>query len=142
MKKLFILLVIIGLCVLAVQASAAAKNTKETLAYKIAVLHTRAVNPEQLFSNTPIEPSDATIAEFQWILAELAQRCSNTKEEIASTIVSAWELIKNRGYEHTLLDTARALSSYARNTTLFGDEKVDFRKTSGAWTSTHMPEYN
>ena len=85
--------------------------------------------------NSSFEPERATITEFEWLIDTLKNRCVNSEKAIVDTILSAWKLIKNRGYDISLLEITRALTKNAADTTRFGNKKIDFVKTSGLWTA-------
>lgn len=138
-KKLSILLVLLTLCLLAITSLSPAEDIEDTIACKLAVINTRAVDPEAIFLGPELEPERAVVTEFQWILDSLKHRCTNSREEIASILMDAWELVKRRGYAMTLLETSRALSAHTRSKVLLGYRKVDFRATAGLWTSTYKP---
>ena len=110
-----------------------AEDIKETISYKLAVLHSKDLDPDSALFNQPIEPSRAVISEFHWILEGLKNRCINPENAIADTIVETWKFVKSQGYKATLLDISRQLSQTARNHVLFGDEKVNFRMTTAYW---------
>lgn len=135
-RFVFIPLIFIGLCTFLHNVRAAENNT----AYQLALLHTKAVNPEKVFLDGSIRPKDSTVAEFQWLLDSIKNRCVNSEESIVHTLISAWKLLQGRGYDMTLLETFRALTKNAQNKSLYGAKKVDFEKASGYWTSRFKPE--
>ena len=112
-------------------------DTKDTIAYKLAILYTQAEHPENELLGKPNKPQAATVAEFQWLLDSLETRCLNPETAIADTIVENWTLLNkvlnNQGKSLSLLETARELLTTARNTKLFGTAKVNFRMTSQYW---------
>ena len=134
-QKSYILLGIIWLCVSWQSYGYCFSDPKEALAYKLAALHVRSTSENTIILDSSLEPDSATVAEFQWLLDSLKNRCLNPETEIADTIISCWRLIRNRGYQLTLLEIARALVKNTRDAKLFGNAKVDFKKASGYWTS-------
>ena len=126
-------------CFLAVGPARAQGSGPGTPAYGLALLQKQSEDPDNILSLTPVEPDRATLTEFHWILQALENRSLESQDQIAATILDAWQLIHSRGYAESLLDVARALSSYARNTALFGAEKVAFSAIAGLWASTHKP---
>ena len=111
---------------------------QDNLAYKLAVLHTKAEEPEKVLLNKPIEPSRAILSEFEWILQSLHNRCLDPETTIANTIIETWYITKKRGSKLSLLEVARALSQMTQNTNLFGRDKVSFRLTSKYWLTKHF----
>ena len=107
-------------------------EVEDTFAYKLAVLHIKNEYPQKVLLEGKIEPPTSVIYEFQWILDGMKNRCNNTEEEIASTIVNTWVSVRPHK-DINILETARALSLTARNQSLFGTEKVNFRLTSKYW---------
>jgi len=114
------------------QARGAAENT---IAYKMAILHTRAVFPERHFLGRSTTPANATVSEFQWILDSIKYRSTNSETEIADAVYEAWNMLKQNGKDLTLLETARQLSRAAKDTRVFGADKVNFRVTSRVWAT-------
>ena len=121
------------LSVLSLVPPSLAEDIKDTIAYKLSILHTKDQDPEAAMMNQAIEPSRATLTEFHWIVEALKNRCKNSETEIADSIVQTWQYVKSKGYAISLLDIARDLSASARNKLLFGDQKVDFRRTTSYW---------
>ena len=117
-----------------------AQEAEETVAYKLAFMHARDIHPDGMLASAEIIPDRATVSEFQWILETLRIRCINSEKDIATIIVGAWRLVKNRGYEKTLLEIARALTTHTNSPIKFGSRKVNFRMAAGLWTKTYMPE--
>lgn len=132
----FISLAVMSLWILPQNGLALEKST----AYQLALMHTQAMNPDKVILEGNVRPKDSTVAEFQWLLDSVKNRCINSEESIVYTAVSAWKLVKSRGYPMTLLETFRALTQNAQNKSLFGPNKIDFEKTSGYWTSHFKPE--
>jgi len=126
-----------GLWAALVFTSGAFADTKDTIAYKLAILHTKAEHPENELLGKPYRPQASTVAEFQWILDSLETRCLNPETALADTIVENWTLhnkaFSKQGKSLSLLETARELLTTARNTRVFGTEKVNFRMTSQYW---------
>ena len=128
-----------GLCLWATLLSSpeAFADTKDTIAYKLAILHTKAEHPENELLGKSYQPQASTVAEFQWILDSLKTRCINPETAIADTIVENWNLLNKAPNKQkkslSLLETARELLNTARNTRLFGTDKVNFRMTSQHW---------
>ena len=119
--------------VLLVFSFAYAQEVEDTIAYKLSVIHTKAIDPESALLNQSVQPSRATISEFYWIMESLRNRCINPENAIADTIVETWKMVRSQGYAVSLLEIARQLSQTARNHYLFGDEKVNFRMTTAYW---------
>lgn len=111
----------------------------DTIAYKLAGMHTKNLNPGPKMMGYALKPSDAIVSEFQWILGRLKTRCLNPESALADTIVITWQTAKGRGSDLTLLDVARELSRTAQNTKLFGAGKVNFVMTSQYWTVKILP---
>ncbi len=116
-----------------------AKNIEDTIAYKLAILQTKDIDPEGALLKKAIEPERATVTEFHWILETLRNRCINPETAIADTIVQTWGFVKQKGMRVTLLDVARELSQAASNRVLFGDKKVNFRMTTAYWINEKFP---
>lgn len=117
-----------------------AEEPNNTIAYKLAVIHTRTVNPDQILLKNQ-EPPNSVISEFQWILDTIYQRSVNSMDDIATILVEAWQMVKKRGYrDATLLETAHTLSDFTRNNNLFGNGKVNFEKTTEYWILAYRPE--
>lgn len=135
----YISLIFISLCLFGLVNNAYADSTKEDVVYKLATLYTQELNPDKMFPGSKITPDDAAISEFSWIIDTLQGKCNNTLDEIANTIISAWKLIKSRGYDMTLLDTARALTANIKKMSKW-NQKADFPTTSGFWTSRYKPQ--
>ena len=112
---------------------ASAEEVEDTIAYKLAVIHSKAIDPESALLNQSVQPSRTTITEFFWIMESLRNRCINPENAIADTIMETWQMVKSKGYNISLLEISRQLSQTARNHSLFGDEKVNFRMTTGYW---------
>jgi len=111
---------------------------EDTFAYKMALMHYRSEHAEEALLKKSLEPPQAIISEFQWILDTVKHRSLNTETEIADAIVTAWMKIRVGNPQWTLLKTARALSLNARNVRLFGREKVDFQITSQYWLTQQL----
>ncbi len=120
------------------QAALCHAALEDTIAYKIAILHIRAERAEEMLLKNSLEPPSAVVSEFQWILDTLKQRCINPETAIADTIVETWTALRPYDPDRTLLEVARALSLTARNTVLFGVEKVNFRMTSKYWLAREL----
>ncbi|MFA5060259.1 MAG: hypothetical protein WC676_06485 [Candidatus Omnitrophota bacterium] len=143
MKKyqaLHILLITIGLCLSFSGLHTVIAGEEKTTAYQLALLHTKALFPEEAMMNPSLRPENAVITEFQWLLDSLSTRCINSQPEIVSIIISAWKLVRSRHYDISLLDATRGLTRNALNKSKFGNTKVDFQKTSGMWTSQYKPK--
>ena len=110
-----------------------AEEAQDKLEYKLAVLNAKAEDPQSALLNAAVEPNEAMVSEFHWILDGLKNRCLNPETTIADTMVQIWQTVKGRGARLSLLETARELSQTARNRVLFGDERVNFRMTSAYW---------
>jgi hypothetical protein len=102
------------------------------IAYKLAVLHTRG-GIKNVPQSGPVKPSQSVIAEFELLLKDLHNRCTNPDTTIADTMVETWQILQQSGRKISLLDTARQLSAATRNTALFGASKINFRMTSKVW---------
>ncbi|HOW36278.1 MAG TPA: hypothetical protein PL155_07685 [Candidatus Omnitrophota bacterium] len=137
MRILSILLIIIGLCINP-SGNISAENQENTAAYKLAAFHTRTLDPHEALTRS-VTPASALIYEFEGIFSSLKNRCLNSEDDIADTIVRAWQLMQARGYDLSVLQIAHALATNARDVSLFGPGKVNFRKTSGWWTSQRKP---
>ena len=107
----------------------------ETLAYQLAVLQTRAQNPENDILKRTIPPQQSEINEFQWILDSLQNRCVEPEQAIANTMIDTWHTLRNNKFSLSLLDVARELLRNARDTRKFGMDKVHFYLTSQYWLS-------
>ena len=118
-----------ALCLTIFSTSARAEDLTEAIVCKLASLHSQGVNP------MVATPDRATIVQFYGILQALKERCTNTETDIADTIVETWKLFQSNGYKLTLLDVTQQLTTTAMNKVVFGDDKVDFRTTSGYWIS-------
>ncbi len=141
MQKYPILLLIIALCTLTCAVQLQADEPKDIIPYKLALLHTRHESPEEALVNESLEPSHAILAEFQWIMASLRNRCLNPEGVIASTIVESWEIVRKWDVEEmSLLDITRALNKTAQNKSFFGYEKINFRMTTNYWLTQHKPK--
>src|SRR3989338_5056247 len=110
-----------------------AERLEESIPYKLAFLHTKALNPESVLLNKKLTPDSATLTEFQWLLQGLKNRCINPETAIADTIMETWQQIQKRKGRITLLELTRDLSQTAHNTTLFETAKVNFRMTTSYW---------
>ena len=112
-------------------------ESKDSIAYKLAILQIRSDHQENEFLGKTNTPAPATIAEFQWILDTLKSRCLNPESAIADTIVESWttanKFMNQAGQSISLLETARELLAYTRNTKVLGTPKVNFRMTSRYW---------
>ncbi len=137
--KNYILLITMSLCFLGPAHPSYGESAKEDVIYKLALIHTQALNPDKALLGADIKPDDATISEFRWLIETLEGRCKNTVTELANTIVSAWKLIKSRGYPMTLLEATRGLTTTVKKTTP-RNIKADFTATSGLWTSKFKPK--
>ena len=111
---------------------------KDSIAYKLAMMHEREEKPEDFLLKKTIEPPSALVAEFQWIMDSLKTRCLNPETAIADTIVESWSALKATDRPLSLLETARELASIAKNTNRFGNQKVNFRMTSQYWIKEQM----
>lgn len=130
----FFLIFILTLTVfLGVVSSRGTVLAQESLAYQMALLHTKALNPGNRILKNEVQPTPAMISEFQWILDTLENRCLNPEQTIADTIVKTWLALRNNRKPMPLLTVARELSRTARNTRKFGPYKVNFRMTSQYW---------
>jgi len=127
------------LCLSCFTTALMAKDQEEDIAYQLAVLYTKQQNPEKVFLSEKIKPSKNIVAEFQWIMGGLKNRCLNPESVIAATIFGAWQRLKNRGEKISLLEVARKTSQVARNRNIFGVEKVNFRMTTNYWLKMHYP---
>ena len=110
-----------------------AQEVSQRFSYKLAVIHMRAVNPENSLLNSSLEPSGGLVAEFHWIMETLQNNCINPEVALADTLVETWQKAKNIGYTGSLLEISRELSVDARNYKLAGGQKVNFRMTSAHW---------
>lgn len=110
-----------------------AVDVQETLAYKLAVLHANAESPGQFLIQGQVEPPQAVISEFQWIMDSLRQVCLNPETALADTIVEIWQALKRTSSERSLLEAARDLSRTAVQMSRARQEKVNFRMTSRYW---------
>ena len=117
-------------------------DIKDTLAYKMAILHTQDIFPERRFLGRSTTPADATVSEFQWLLDSIKYRTTNSETEIADTIVEAWSALKQKGHDMTILETARQLSRVTKDTKLFGVDPVNFRVTSYVWLTSVLSGEN
>lgn len=115
-----------------------ADRDEEGIAYKLALMHTRALAPEQYLIKKDLRPDRSTIAEFEWILQSLQSRCVNPEHALADTIVEIWKSINQAGAKMSILDVARELANNARNTSAFGASKVNFRATSKVWLTSKL----
>ena len=132
--KFFKTLMIFLLMIFIFSASVSwAQGAEDTIAYKLAVIHTKATDPESVLLKQSVQPSRVIITEFYWIMESLSNRCLNPEKAIADTIIETWQMVKEKGYDISLLEIARQLSQTARNRFLFGDEKVNFRMTTAYW---------
>lgn len=138
MRILLILLILIGLSINPPQ-SVGAENQEDTVAYKLASFYTRTLDSHAALTRS-VEPTSASVLEFEWVLGNLKNRCLNSEEDIADTIIQAWQLMQERGYDLSVLEIAHALATNAGDVSRFGPGKVDFRKTSGWWTSQRKPK--
>ena len=109
------------------------KDGEETFAYKLALFHTRDSNPEEALINSSLMPERATVTEFQWLMDSLKNRCRNSEQAIADTLLQVWQYLKKRGLRHSLLDISRSLNKFSQDRTLFGAGKVDFRTVANRW---------
>ena len=134
-SKIFILIL---LCFFLSPTTGHTDTGEDSLAYKLALIHVRSLNPEDFLVKKNIQPPRATISEFEWILQSLESRCSNPDTALADTMVETWKAMTQKGSTMTLLDVARELSSAARSTTLFGNQKVNFRVTSKVWLTSKL----
>ncbi len=110
-----------------------AQDAPQDFSYKLAVIHMKAVDPENALLNPSLEPSESIVAEFHWIMETLQNNCINPQVALADTLIETWQKAKNIGYSGSLLEISRELSADARNYKLAGDEKVNFRMTSAYW---------
>ena len=117
-----------------------AGETHHEIAYKLASVHTHALNPDKALFNSDAAPNNETVSQFEWLMDSMRNRCVNSDQQIVTTLMSAWNLVRSRGYNISLLETLQALTTNALNKNLFGFQKVDFEKTSGYWTSHFKPE--
>ena len=108
-------------------------GTEETLAYKLALLYTRHLNPEEALVNPSLAPERATLAEFQWLLDSLKNRCLDSENTIANTTIQTWQYLRKRGHKLTLLDILRSLNKFSQDMPLFGSGKVSFRAVANRW---------
>ncbi len=128
----------ISLIFLSLSGQTSAANILDSIAYKLAAMHTTALEPSQALLKKSIKPPDATVSEFKWIIESLRSRCFNTEIAIADTIVQSWKTATSQGYSLTLLDTARQLLEMTHNTNLFGTAKVNFVATSKYWLTHNL----
>ena len=119
-------------------SSSVAAGLDDRAPYKLALLHTKNEDPESVLLKRKIEPSGAVISEFEWILQSLRNRCLETEDSLAGTIVETWYVTKQRSARISLLEIARALSQMSQNTNLFGRGKVSFRAVSKYWLAKHF----
>lgn len=108
-------------------------SADKTIAYKLAVIHTRGKISTDVRQSRPAKPAQSVIAEFDLLLSSLQNRCTNPETTIADTMVETWQILKQNGRNTSLLETAHQLNAAARNTVLFGYNKVNFRLTSKVW---------
>ncbi len=113
-------------------------GAEEGIPYKLALLHAKNEDPEKVLLNRKVEPSASVEAEFKWILQGLQNRCVDTENSLANTIVETWYITRHNGGKMTLLEIARALSQVSQNTNLFGQGKINFRLVSKYWLAKHF----
>ncbi len=138
--KFYKLLIFFMLCCLWTPIVSVAQDNAKTYAYRLSLMHSRYLYPEEAMLDEFLEPPRSTIAEFEWILQTLKNRCVNSEKEIADNIVEAWRI--TRQWDHlslTLLDTARQLMLTTKNINLFGPHKINFRSTTSYWLIQNQP---
>ena len=141
MKSAIFFCVAIALLLLFTTSVLLAADVEDTIYYKLAFFHTKDLDPGCSFLKGPVEPDKATIAEFKWILGTLKNRCFESKNSIANTLMEAWHITKSwENQKISLLELARILTRVAGNRLLFGQSKVSFRATTNFWLSQNMPK--
>ena len=113
--------------------SSFSRDAEETFAYKLALLYTRHLNPEEAIVNPSLVPERAILTEFQWLMDSLKNRCLDSENAIANTAIQTWQYLKKHGRKFTLLDILRSLNKSSQETTLFGTGKVNFRAVANRW---------
>jgi len=116
-----------------------AGDIEDTIAYKLAILHTQSLQRKNFWLEKRLAPSPATITEFQWIMDGLKTRCVNPENTIADTIVESWLRLKEKGEPISVLGTARALYKVTRDTSLLGTGKVNLRMVANYWLINTYP---
>ena len=135
-----IILFLIFFLPLSILRETVAEDILDTIAYKLAAMHTAALEPGNVLLKKT-KPADSVVSEFKWIMESLKSRCFNSEASIADTVVETWKTATGKGYSLTLLDTARELLKMTRNTNLFGANKVNFKATTKYWLATNLPTF-
>jgi len=135
-KKLKILLILWFFCLPGLGQAA------ENIAYQLAQIQTRSADAGQAFLKGSVTPDQAMVSEFQWLLDSMLNRCLNPAEAIASTMVQTWKALQQKQPQVTLLEVSRELCRIAKNTKIFGTNKVNFRMTSQFWLESKLSGYS
>jgi hypothetical protein len=122
---------------------ASAERDESSPSYQLAILNAKGENPELAMMDKKITPDESVIAEFEWILQSLHNRCLESDNAIVTTIVETWKVTRRGHLKLSLLDVSRELEKMAGNTSLFGTGKVQFGVTSKYWLAKYyLPNSN
>ncbi len=84
-----------------------------SIGYQLALIDERAQNPQKVLTQKKINPSDAAVREFEWILETLRNRCPDSQTVIVTSLVEAWRATQKRGYKVTLLKFSRQIADFS-----------------------------
>ncbi len=127
MKRISVLYL---LCFAVLSFPVEAGSSKESVAYRLAVLHARNMDPLKALTSGGVEPSPATLREFEWIMATLKDHCKNPEPVLGNIIVETWRGRQRNGSKQSLLDVARKLNWVVKNSGFYGKAKVNFEVVS------------
>ena len=128
MKQLFPAIFAICFAILPFMAEAA--SSKESVSYRLAALHTKSIDPIKALTSGSVDPSSATLREFDWIMDTLKDHCKNPEAAIGEIVVETWRQLQRNGSKQSLLDVARKLNWVVKNSGFYGKTKVNFEVVS------------
>ncbi|MCB9757714.1 MAG: hypothetical protein H6753_04730 [Candidatus Omnitrophica bacterium] len=100
---------ILGLLTIALTALA----DDSSYGYQMAMLDERTQNPQDVLLKKTINPDNATVREFEWILETFRNRCPNPPKTVVTALVQSWRLVQRRGYDVTLLEFSREVADFS-----------------------------
>ncbi len=110
-KNPFLVQLLLAILILTMPLKAFASEV--SYGYQLALLDERSKNPQKVLMKKKLNPSDATVREFEWILETLRNRCRNPQSVIITTLVDSWRIVERRGYNVTLLEFSRRMTDFS-----------------------------
>ena len=115
-----------AMALLILSASTVTGEGKSSVAYQLATLHTKSLDPIKALTSPSLNPSPAILREFEWIMATLKDHCLDRESAIGQTVVETWRHLQRNGDQQSLLDVARKLAWVVKNSGFYGKKKVNF----------------